>query len=69
MVEKAKLGLNINVVRYVDDLRLVNSAVLNTNEDKALLNIQLQCFRENLEGLGIQIHTKPGKLITATQNI
>ena len=42
MVEKAKLGLNIDVVRYVGDLRLVNFALLNAAEDKALLNIQLQ---------------------------
>ena len=49
LVDKAKIGLNLNVVRYVDDLRAANSVILQDNEDRDLLNVQLECFKDNLE--------------------
>lgn len=49
MVEKATLGLNINVVRYMDDFRVVSSVAPNSAEDRALLNVQLEYFKSSLE--------------------
>ena len=38
-------------------------------EDLALLTVRLWCFKETLEYLGMDIHDKPGKLISPTQTI
>ena len=39
--------LNIHVVRYVDDLRIVNSVRLQPAEDKQLLDLQLKCLSQS----------------------
>ena len=57
------------VVRYVDDLRFLNAATLDVNEDKALLEMQLMCLKDKLEFIGIEVHDKPGKLIPPTQEV
>ena len=69
MVDAAKRGLSIHSCRFVDDLRITNVPQLAQEEDKRLLNVQLHCFKTNLEALGLRIHSKPGKFIEASQEI
>ena len=68
-VTVAKRGLHLQVTRFVDDLRVTNIDRLTEEEDAKLLNVKLECFKHNLEALGIQVHTKPGKYILATKAI
>ena len=69
LVLAAATGLNLRITRFVDDLRLVNGTKLGSLEDEALLNVQLELLRINLEALGVRVHTKVGKLIRATRSI
>ena len=42
---------------------------MDPEEDKILLNVQLELLKDNLEQLGLRIHTKPGKFIPASTSI
>ena len=68
-VRAASKDLQLNITRFVDDLRCTNKVALSPNEDKALLDVQLRCLKHNLERLGIQVHDKPGKVIPASTSI
>ena len=62
---------DIEVVAFVDDLRLFNTAPghLSESDDKNLLTFKLKEFKESCEFLGVVVHEKPGKLIWPTQEI
>ena len=59
----------ILVARFVDDLRIVNNTAISIEQDEQVLNLQLHTLKLVLEQLGMKIHSKPGKLIPATQTI
>ena len=61
----------LNVVAFVDDLRLFNASPnpLSEKEDKDSLTFKLMEFKETCEYLGMAVHEKPGKLIWPTQTI
>ena len=62
---------DLEVVAFVDDLRLFNSSAtpLSESDDKDLLTFKLMEFKESCEHLGLAVHEKPGKLIWPTQLI
>ena len=60
-VTAASKMLQLNVARFVDDLRITNKGEVAAHNDEALLNVQLECLKYNLEHMGIHIHTKEGK--------
>ena len=69
IVRVASLDMPISVARFVDDLRIVNNASIPIEQDEHVLNLQLHTLKLVLEQLGMKIHSKPGKLIPATQCI
>ena len=62
---------DIEVVAFVDDLRLFNNSPsqLSESDDKDSLTFKLIEFKESCEFLGMAVHEKPGKLIWPTQVI
>ena len=62
---------DVEGVVFVDDLRLFNSPdpQRTEQEDKELLTFRLIEYKELCEQLGMQVHTKAGKLIWPTQTI
>ena len=69
VVRVASLHVPIIIRRFVDDLRLLNDSNLSPDDDERLLNLRLDTLKANLEELGVQVHSKAGKLIRATQDI
>ncbi len=59
----------LHVNRFVDDLRLVNQEELRVAECESLLGVHLQGLKGTLGEMGINVHTKVGKLIPPTRSI
>lgn len=55
--------------RFVDDLRFTNAGTQAETEDEAMLNQRLSRFKMCLEEMGVRVHSKPGKMIWASQSI